>query len=566
MKINGVLGRLQAMNSRIKYLPALFWGLFGWVLLKMLSTPLYDPDMWWHLTAGRHMIENQSLLRTDIFSHTFYGAPWINFEWLSQVLMALSMDWLGVKGPYCGKIFLGLIAVLFLIWSTRTMGLKGPWLYLLSWGGLHVLRPRLLERPELFTLIFFPLLVMVLARVRNCKPREQTWVPWSVGLIMLVWVNLHAGFIYGLGFVVLFNLGARWARESKSTLTVLNRCLVAGLIGVMLNPYGPKIAIVFFEHLKQLSGSESLIQEWQETTVAAVPAFWVFFLGTGIVIVWGLVKTRLKAVPLWAPAVLVFGVWGSLFYRNTALFIFVALPFLGSVLSTREWTGKAVKLGWILCLIPVLAHASFLTKPFPKNFVSWRKVPVRAAQFVIDYKVQGTMYNSYEIGGYLGWALYKKAKVFMDGRYLFYPVVQDVVQLNSYGDRLFREKQWAEYLEAYKITHAVVSYPFLEMREDLSYTVTPLDVMFPRKNWALVFWDDVGLVFLKRTSENRNLIRDLEFKVLYPYNPDRMRHLILSKKVSLALVQKELVRQTKRTGFTYPGFQIHKILQEALGN
>src|SRR5687767_7894072 len=59
----------------------------AWALFKDLSVRLYDPDLWWHLAAGREMIHRRAFLTTDIFSHTLAGTPWINFEWLSQVVL-----------------------------------------------------------------------------------------------------------------------------------------------------------------------------------------------------------------------------------------------------------------------------------------------------------------------------------------------------------------------------------------------------------------------------------------------------------------------------------------------
>src|SRR5258708_2660951 len=61
------------------------------VLLSAASQLLLaDPDSRWHVAVGRGILESGSVPRTDSYSHTFVGQPWIAKEWLSQVVMALA--------------------------------------------------------------------------------------------------------------------------------------------------------------------------------------------------------------------------------------------------------------------------------------------------------------------------------------------------------------------------------------------------------------------------------------------------------------------------------------------
>ena len=57
-----------------------------------------DTDSWWHLQAGRWIIENQAIPTTDPFSHTRLGEPWIDHGWLAQAVIYLFWDWLGYAG------------------------------------------------------------------------------------------------------------------------------------------------------------------------------------------------------------------------------------------------------------------------------------------------------------------------------------------------------------------------------------------------------------------------------------------------------------------------------------
>src|SRR5262249_35461720 len=58
-----------------------------------------DPDTYWHVMTERWIIAHGDVPRVDVFSHTAAGTPWIDGEWLSQVVMAVTYDhagWLGL--------------------------------------------------------------------------------------------------------------------------------------------------------------------------------------------------------------------------------------------------------------------------------------------------------------------------------------------------------------------------------------------------------------------------------------------------------------------------------------
>src|SRR5688572_19235069 len=56
------------------------------VFVMAVRAPL-DTDTLWHLRAGEWQVQNQSLLRVDLFSHTRAGEAWINHSWMSQFII-----------------------------------------------------------------------------------------------------------------------------------------------------------------------------------------------------------------------------------------------------------------------------------------------------------------------------------------------------------------------------------------------------------------------------------------------------------------------------------------------
>src|SRR5215218_5773610 len=73
-------------------IPAVVFGLLAVVVPIALQTPLLnsDGDLARHLRHGRYMLEHGGLIRMDPFSFTRPGAPFVGFEYGSQLLYALA--------------------------------------------------------------------------------------------------------------------------------------------------------------------------------------------------------------------------------------------------------------------------------------------------------------------------------------------------------------------------------------------------------------------------------------------------------------------------------------------
>src|SRR5438270_13362064 len=45
-----------------------------------------DGDVSWHIATGQWIIDHHAIPRTDPFSFTWFGKPWVPIEWLAEVL------------------------------------------------------------------------------------------------------------------------------------------------------------------------------------------------------------------------------------------------------------------------------------------------------------------------------------------------------------------------------------------------------------------------------------------------------------------------------------------------
>ncbi len=62
--------------------------------LAAFCLPIVNPDVFWHLSAGRWMAEHGGFPRADWLSATMAGRAWADFEWLAQLL------WYGLERAF----------------------------------------------------------------------------------------------------------------------------------------------------------------------------------------------------------------------------------------------------------------------------------------------------------------------------------------------------------------------------------------------------------------------------------------------------------------------------------
>src|ERR1044072_1701968 len=58
--------------------------IFLYVFL-LASRPINDADFWFHLKTGQYIFSTHSIPRTELFSFTYRGIPWVAHGWLSGV-------------------------------------------------------------------------------------------------------------------------------------------------------------------------------------------------------------------------------------------------------------------------------------------------------------------------------------------------------------------------------------------------------------------------------------------------------------------------------------------------
>lgn len=257
---------LETINRRV-LAPAV---IFGAVTAWLFQTFIMGSDLFWHLAAGRDIWERGEVPSTDPFSHTFGGEHWTNHEWLWDCIYwkLWEIDTDAVAWFTIG-VYIVLFAMMFMLAyeATKSMFASG----LTVWLGAIACHWFFDIRPHPVTLFMAAIVLLT----RNKKWAVYLWPP-----LIVLWTNLHAGFIFGIGMVGLLTL-VRTAEESleKKEFTILWPQWISVAICVfiwMINPYGPWIAEFQLDYFLHDSPYRSLV-EWNPPMFGLNP---FFFEGT----------------------------------------------------------------------------------------------------------------------------------------------------------------------------------------------------------------------------------------------------------------------------------------------
>jgi hypothetical protein len=485
------------LNARRLVVAILFVALFA----MAVRAPV-DTDTWWHLKAGQVTLEQGQIIRSDPFSHTFYGSPWVAYSWFSEVILY----WLFRTFSYAGLgVLIGvMVAAAFAFVYLQMEGdpFSRAFVTILAAATSAVVW---IARPHLFSF----LLTAVLAYILYLFKWRGVNRLWLLPPLFVLWVNLHAG--YALGFMVLAafvagevlnHLLALIAPADDPVLGWREIGLVVGVavLSFLLLAIHPNTVRMWTYYIDtvRVGFLQDFIQEWRSPDFHPLyvqPFIWLL-LGTLAAV--GLSGRRVDGVDL--ALVGMFAYASLVARRNFGPFALVTAPVLSrhvaaalkrfglaGWLSRRSARGRPVAgavNGVLLALVVGLAVVKVWTPlNFGFNVQEQRKsLPVDAADWILENRPEGEMFNPYNWGGYLMWALWPEYRVFVDGR------------TDMYGDAFLREHRrvqlgqpgFEETLDEYKVD-LIVTYPDDALSARLGCV----------GGWTEVYRDDVAVIWVR---------------------------------------------------------------------
>jgi cell shape-determining protein MreD len=405
-----------------------------------IGRPSADPDTFWHLASGRWMFDHRDILRVDEFSSTVAGQQYSVGEWLGEAVLYgayLLGGWAGIA------LLRGILVATGAFFLTRAALRSGG----RAAVGLVVVALALLlstivwtDRPHLFTLAFFPLLLDLLLAAREGRTR----ILFAVPPLLLVWTDLHGGYALGLALVGLFALEAVIRRCDARAFVA---AAVAAALATLLDPGSLGIGAAFAH---AASPPRFIVEELPPDVLT--PAGFVFAL-----FVVGTIATALLAGgELIDALVIVPLLWlGLSAQRDMPYFAMAAAPYLvrrapdaiGSLgISVRaRRLPRALLPGTLVGVLAVsiIGLASLPTAPDERAYPSGALAALRQGS--------GTLLNEYDWGGYLIWQLPQRP-VFIDGRLFLY--LPDV--FGDWNAAVGLAPRWRDVLERYRVSSVLL--------------------------------------------------------------------------------------------------------------
>jgi hypothetical protein len=426
------MGRSTTPNQR---------ALFAAFLLALLPAgtalkPKLDEDTWWHLATGRYVVDHRAVPDTDPFSR--FGqeehVPWVAYSWLHEVALYAVYSAGDVGGVLAFRHVLGSLSFLTVAWFV----LRGSCDRCRSLVVLALvtgtLVPMMLERPWHYTVVFSTLTLHATIELRAGAPPRRFW--WLIPVYAL-WANLHIQFVLGLGVAGL-GLLATAVEQFRAGGETRRWGAWAGLIAgcglaTLINPYHARLYAVVWEYATQ-SGALRIVYE------LAPPDFhrwWNWPLA--LLLLWAAGACIARRLPVFDTALLVAGAAFSLRMQRDVWFGALAaaavLTRLSPAVAMETEPRLMLRLAGITLAAVALARLGWALGPGqdrPATDVNRREYPAAAAEFVRAHRLPGPLYNHFDWGGHLIWAL-PDYPVGLDGR------------TNVYGDeRLLRaDRTWA---------------------------------------------------------------------------------------------------------------------------
>jgi tetratricopeptide (TPR) repeat protein len=511
------------------------------VLISALCAGLHtvsDYDMGWHLATGRYVVQHHQIPRTDVLSFTSVGKPWA-YPPFAGVLLYLTYSAFGYAGLswFCALACLAVVAYL-----VRRGDIGSALLAMLA---VQSIAARTVPRADLFSTVFFALLLGELWAYHRGAPSR----PWLLPVVMLFWVNLHPGFVAGLGAIGAYLLtevaDLPFAGRRQAVLDRLKKVwpwLAACGVATLVNPWGPKI----YDSVLTLSGlgapaqgelnGGSFVDELQGVPISSrllnqliefrhMENGFTWLLLVAVILVGLFLWKRQLGAAVIAAAALYSGLAHA---RYIGLFVITIATLGGPLLSeifvanstaeTRKSTRSQIRVSGavavlvtvVFCGVALLHIADFVSSRtyivfqtdwrFGAGESSW--FPARAAAFIRREQLPKNIFEDYVLGGYTAWSLGPQYPDFIDGRGLSPDLSAEQNKLYGEGPE---SQLWQADANRWNLNILLVPTSGFRGLQGMAPLAFCQSVA-----WRPVYMDDVSLVFLRNTPENRPWIDRLQ--------------------------------------------------------
>ena len=495
-------------------------------------------DLGRHFKNGEIFINEGKIIDTNYYSYTQAERQTITHHWGAGVIFYKLWQVFGFKGLGFSYVGLTLLTFLLLFYQAR-MYAGFLIVSIMSVLSVPLIATRPEIRPEGFSYLFLSIFLIVLFQYYE-KSKKQ-FMLWLLIVIQVIWVNVHIFFILGPFFVGVFLCDAVYQRKDIKIIKTLAIVFISCLLVSLINPFGVKglLApfVIFKEYGYELAENQSLWFMYKRFSSKPIYGYSAsIILLAAFLMVGSFYKSR-KEIKLYPYLILCFFViLGYSAIRGLSMFGWFLIPFgsyfmqnLIKGLSKRYILTIKTVLGVLACagLALGLLTKNALFSPQSKLLASFADEKIKlqrywiddairnldelpglypgnniAAKFFKKFRIEGPIFNNYDIGGYLIFHLFPRIKVFVDNR------------PEAYSAEFFKkvyvpmqedENVWKDLDQQYNF-NAIFFY-----RQDITPWAQPFLIKrIKDPNWAAVYVDFYSLILLKRNEKNKDLIRRFE--------------------------------------------------------
>jgi len=322
----------QSLWKRTISFPAVLAFLLVGAMCVPLSRFKVDPDVWWHIKVGATILATHHFPTKDIYSFTASGTPWIAYEWLGELLLAVTAHAFGLRGLLALNYLLAsaILFALYAITTQRSGNAKAAFATCVALLPLIYLSCNL--RPQMLGYFFLVLTLLVLERYRQGHTRTL----WLLPPLFLVWVNTHGSFVIGLfvlgvyfaSGLVNFQWGGLvsklWSPAERIRLEVVALLI---LVALTITPYGTEICVYPVNMAFGQPVNVANIQEWQAMTFGDL--YGKLFLACLL----GFLLAQVTLRPTWRLEELVLYCAGAMAACTHLRFVLLFVPFGATLLA-----------------------------------------------------------------------------------------------------------------------------------------------------------------------------------------------------------------------------------------
>ena len=484
---------------------------------------LKDGGTGWHIRDGQQILLTHSITRTDTFSYTMRGQPWFAWEWLYDVVIAAIHQWLGLNGIvfFTAVVIAATFALVLRLALHREGSLPVAVILMMLAVGASTIhffaRPHVLS--WLLTVIWFQLLdssETALETAADAKQdRRLLWLP----VIMLLWANLHGGFLLGIALCGIYLIAGliRYFSDKEDRQKIgpgLKRLAVASLFSLLatfVNPYGYKLHV----HIYQYLSNRFLMNHIDEFLSPNFHGVAQQCFAALLLITVAAVATKRQKLRLSHLMVMIFAAYSGLYAsRNlpvsSILLTMIVAPIMsasifdtdalqrmtsrlralilrGNAFAARMtdmelrfrghlWPALALLLGLLVCI----QHGRLGGRQVMEAQFDAKRFPVQAVEVIAQRGIQDPIFAPDYWGGYLIYRFFPDPRVFVDDRH------------DLYGERFLKD-----YL---KVMHVQPDWEKFLNERQVQWILAPAEgslanILKETPAWKVIYEDSTAVLF-----------------------------------------------------------------------